>query len=291
MPPVRPHARNHRARQSSSVAARRHWEEALEHFENKLVKMSTHPDLVTMLLVAVQADNDLDFQDASQQVTPIIAEQKEIGWKLVKFGFISRRWKECQLELGRWTDPNYSHRKAARWTLAVQTALWDYVHSIWNFWNRRVHGTTKEQERLIRTEALRNSARQLLAQHPNVGPNNGHLLRIEQIGSKNQHFLRHWVKRVRSTVVAERVRRSRQNNMREALAAVRTQQRSKSMAPTLVQSSMDRYLRRAPRPTLATIVEGTAVAAEGRHSEPYPQNYLPRIPSQMETRRGSADDN
>ena len=95
-------------------------------------------------------------------------KRERIGWDLVRYGFLSRTWKEFQHQHGRSTDPNYTGRTAEKWARKVQTTLWDYVSGVWECRNRKVHDRDAKEARNICRSRLQAQVRQILNNPPQV---------------------------------------------------------------------------------------------------------------------------
>ena len=64
-------------------------------FEDNLINAGTHPGITPILLLAIRgapapAVKNLGPGDAN--LTTAISEQTEIGWGIVKYGFLSQAW-------------------------------------------------------------------------------------------------------------------------------------------------------------------------------------------------------
>ena len=74
--------------------------------------------------------------------------------------------------------------------------------------------------------------------------------------------------------------------MRDAMAAVRAQQRRETAAPLMVQQRMDRYVQQAFQPALDAIQGiGTNDLSGHSYGESLLTIHTPRIPSQIKLRQ------
>ena len=98
----------------NSEGACRHRTGALANLENTLVALKTHPHLITMILEAMQTEDNIDFLGATHYIHQVVVEQSSIRWGIVSYDFVLRAWKDCQQHYGQSTDPLYTSRQSER---------------------------------------------------------------------------------------------------------------------------------------------------------------------------------
>ena len=172
----------------------------------------------------MQTEANIDFLGATRHMHQVVAEQSSIGWGLVRYGFVSRAWRDCQQHYGQSTDPHYTSQQSERWARDLQIDHWEYVLGLWNFRNGSVHGTDKEIARQICTNRLQAEVCRIQLQNPEVGPSAVHLLQQEGVERKSQHYMRHWICNVRAAVAAEQICQSNRRTMHNVMAAICAQQ-------------------------------------------------------------------
>lgn len=113
-----------------------------------LNKGKTHPDIVTLILMAVTAPKieERDQLDTiNSDVEEINYQQGEIGWDKVELGILStafRRVQQRYLEQ-RGVSRKEASQRTEKWVGQIQHALWDFVWRCWEYRNKRVFGRGK----------------------------------------------------------------------------------------------------------------------------------------------------
>ena len=81
---------------TQSIATRKN---ALDILEDKLVQAATHPDLVTLILLAVKGEYEtlrsMELTDG-EGMAALFDQQSRIGWHLVKYGILTVAWTKEQ---------------------------------------------------------------------------------------------------------------------------------------------------------------------------------------------------
>ena len=111
--------------------------------EDVLVKESTHPDLITLLLLAVGEEDTPDQEQTGNDkfgIGQVVEEQQQVGWRLVKYGFVTRAQAATQQRWTETTSVGSTQQRNGRWIKKVQGGLWDNVTAIWDNRNAQVHG-------------------------------------------------------------------------------------------------------------------------------------------------------
>ena len=61
-----------------------------------------------MILEGMQTEDNIDFLGATRHVYQFVVEQNSIEWGLMRYGFVSRAWRDYQQHYGQSTDPHYT---------------------------------------------------------------------------------------------------------------------------------------------------------------------------------------
>ena len=132
----------------NAAKAKQNRKQALDKLEKSLVSRKTHPVLTTMFTLAVQ-DNIETVRVLETEneygIRELTHTQGQIGWHLVKYGILSVHWRRVQQQYMKSKVPNLKDTACEKWIRNVQSDLWDYVHTIWEHRNKRVHGRDKEE--------------------------------------------------------------------------------------------------------------------------------------------------
>ena len=76
---------------------------AMDNLEEKLVEARTHPDLVTLILLAVDGKTKVLKETPIQNgedMTNLMRQQANIGWHMVIYGLLTTEWARVQT---KWT--------------------------------------------------------------------------------------------------------------------------------------------------------------------------------------------
>ena len=163
---------------------------------------------------------DIDLQN-------ILNAQTDIGWDLLRFGFVATAWKNTQHEWEKHRDPNYNSKRSERWSRQLQELLWEYVSAVWDHRNKLVHGKDHQENMSKRLYLLQQEATKLVQNPPALGATNRHLLQLRNIDKQRGQQLHHWIWAIRAVTRRETLRRQKdeRNKIMEYMAAVRRQQR------------------------------------------------------------------
>ena len=73
----------------------------------------THPDLISLLSCAIATGEEppYDMGDTDIDLLGVMEAQRNIGWHLLRYGFISKDWKAEQTKWGMTQDPNYAKKR------------------------------------------------------------------------------------------------------------------------------------------------------------------------------------
>ena len=228
---------------AGAVTAR---ESALWNFEDELVRAKTHPDITTLMVMAVKGEYDkLRYVGLSEvdDVVEAACQQGRIGWHLVLYGVLSNEWATVQGNWDRQANNNGAGTTNKSWTKVVQNALWNYVREVWEHRNKKVHGETDEEICRVRTERLRRECVSLASQGKSVGTEDRHLT-IIRLDNKGSMFLHHWRRMMKNAVRKEALRGRQQvrTQTEDLFRQVRTRQRG---GVRLRQRSMDEFVARS----------------------------------------------
>ena len=148
------------------------------------------------------------MQHADAAVTELLQQQRDIGWHLVKYGLLSKKWAQVQAEWVRRAATGASTGKTKGWKKTVQDTLWNYVVTIWEYRNTQIHGSTRDELRRRRLKELRESCRRMQQANPRVGTADEHLLGMN-VGDKQGFFLHHWKRAMEVAIKKEAARQRR----------------------------------------------------------------------------------
>ena len=86
---------------AAGTPTRRQKKVVLNNLEDKLVEVQTHPDLVTLILLAVDGKTEVLKETPIQQhngedMAKLKRQQENIGWHMVKYGIITLEWDTVQ---------------------------------------------------------------------------------------------------------------------------------------------------------------------------------------------------
>ena len=210
------------------VSAKKARDTALDALGADLEDCGSHLDIVSLLLLTVETDKEPPAdvrRELREDFTKILDTQLEIGWKLVKYGFLSTTWREIQHEWASQRDPHYNSNKTEWWARRVQVALWKYVLAVWEHQNNVVHGKTKEEINQKRLARLRQQVKSILQTPPALG-RHGHLLTINDVDDRRGQFLHHWIRAVKAATEQERLRQAKEarHSITNYMMEVRRQQ-------------------------------------------------------------------
>ena len=187
---------------------------ALDALRDTLDQNNTHPDIALLLILAVETDktpnkevgskSDVNFKD-------IVDTQSQIGWDLVKYGFLSTEWKKTQHKWALQRDPNYSLNKFARWTKTVKASLWKYVADVWEHRNRVIHGKAEVEIKQKQLKKLQLQVKEILRLPPALGASDRHLLELCDVNRRCGAYLHHWVWAVRAAVTQETITQQKED--------------------------------------------------------------------------------
>ena len=230
----------------SATAAKR---EALAEFDQALDDIGTHPDIATLLCLAVDSGRrPLCDAESDRDLSGIMVAQDTIGWGIVRYGFIAKEWTAAQTHWAESRDPNHSPKKTLRWAKQVQEHMWSFVTAIWDHRNKEVHGKEKQEAAQKIVHALRAEAKKVLRDRPALGASDRHLLDINGIEAKNGQFLHHWLRAVRAASRKENLRQQKEtrNHLLAYMRDIRRRQRG-GVSRSLQQSSIRAYVTRGNR--------------------------------------------
>ena len=107
---------------SSATKARA---DALTELEQSLDDMGTHPDLISIIGLAVTlgVEPPCNVLESDINIRTILKDQGNIGWHLLQYGFVAKEWKAEQCRWKMTQDPNYSPKKGVRWARQLQESL------------------------------------------------------------------------------------------------------------------------------------------------------------------------
>ena len=231
-----------RCEEPTAVAVRK---AALEDLEDTLVEASTHPDLVTLIVLAlteeVEAEQDSLLQHGEENLATLMRQQEDIGWGLVKYGFLGKAWARTQESWMRHTTSSMNTLRLGRWKKTVQDTLWQYVVTVWEHRNGVVHGHTVAQQQFKKLEALRQECVIIISNEPVVAPDDQHLLGVD-LSEKNGLYLHHWKRAVKAAVRREKMRSEKQTRSDIAEYFQRIRRRIRAQGNTGRQRSIRDFL-------------------------------------------------
>lgn len=254
---------------------------ATEDLEHSLDDIGTHPDLISLISLAATTGErpDLDLVESDIALQSVMESQEKIGWHLLRYGFVAKAWRVEQSRWKKTQDPHFSCKKGERWARQLQESLWEYVSTLWNHRNKVVHGKDKNEVVTNRLTKMRREAERLIQDAPVLGAADRHLLQVRDINSKSGHFLRHWLRAVRSASRIETLRRKKveRENLVRYMGSIRMRQQ-RSGRRTLRQSTMGEFYNRGEPLRLSRIM-GLVPPAGGdsarrRHTEAHEERTL-----------------
>ena len=121
---------------------------ALDNLEDKLVEVQTHPDLVTLILLAVDGKMTVLKETPiknGEDMANLMRQQDDIGLHMVKYGILILEWARVQTKWTQLISGGHTEIRPGQWTKILQDSLWSYVMEMWEYPNKRVHGSTEEE--------------------------------------------------------------------------------------------------------------------------------------------------
>ena len=133
-----------------------HRETELQSLEENLTALSTHPDLITIIVSGARSVGSpvlLDVSDhpEGQVLRCLLNEQNKIGWYFFFMGFWTRQWAEMQ---GSYLRNLNKPIRIEGWIGRAQLAVWEFTHSLWVYRNKVLHGGTKEEQMKIESQKI-----------------------------------------------------------------------------------------------------------------------------------------
>ena len=190
--------------------------------ERDLNNLGTHPDLVTLIVDAAKYPTgpnspDVTSNPMEDHLRRIIETQGNIGWTNFLCGFWATAWSEMQGQ--------YSHSRGrgreSRWGMRAQLIVWRYVRSLWEYRNKRVHGSDHDERRSIRRERTRKEIQAILGAPPPLTACGLRLLEQKNSIMAARHSVqRAWLRSVR---IDTRVECHRRKHERTKLSMERRQ--------------------------------------------------------------------
>ena len=263
--------------QCMAVCACKHRCEALWDLEHTLVENHTHPDLTTLLLHAVEHMEAPATTTDSPILQRVMAEQAQIGWRHIRYGFLTTSWQVAQQAYLDEAVGSSAQNHGQLWTRMLQTALWDYTSGLWDNRNNTVHGKTRQEASIRRLQKLRQQVEKLLKDPPTVGAESSTLFDNHDILRRNGITLTAWLKQVTMAERKEVLRQKREIKSKSDLARITARRRThnfRNETAHLKQQGIAHFAVRRTRPNLHCIDENSSTLAQQQNILPILLQYI-----------------
>ena len=110
-----------------AVPARAYRKTAIEVVEDKLVRLGTHPEIITIIITALTLEENKTMPTILSQdneIKAVIEEQHRIGWHLVQLGILSLKWGEFHQRYQHQKTNTANPNLATYWGQKIQPILW-----------------------------------------------------------------------------------------------------------------------------------------------------------------------
>ena len=100
---------------------------ALTNLELSLDEISTHPDLTSLISLAIGSGETplCEVAESNIGLQNIMNAQHDIGWGILQYGFVVKAWKISQYNWAKTRDPNFLSKCSDRWAHQLQETLWE----------------------------------------------------------------------------------------------------------------------------------------------------------------------